>query len=577
MVHIIDNNAVNNLMTINQKTRDQLTSLIMDMDKIALQVVANPSIQNSLQTASKDNDTSNYFDDHWDEKLDTVALLTSLNGPNLLADRISVYTRSGDYVSTGIFPDSLPYIYSIMGQQWFIDRYIDIQNLRGARYMWPPSWDLYSKSPKKVLFSLSREIKDLDFSYGFVEIQLAYKHLEVLTRDYDSTHYSHYILTPDETIVYPYDSTPSNNAHAQYYYSKIPADNPSGYIKARNPYSKETEVITYSYCEKTDWILISVQSLKALREPLNFIVYLLLLTGGLLIITALILILIISNHLTKPLRNIRESINAVTLKKLSIDLDEELYHNEFKLLNDSFKQMFKRLQSSMDEVMVLKTSELNARILALQSQMNPHFIYNTLAVINASAIEENYDKTSQLCNQLSDLLRYSSNYKEGHVYIKDEVSNGKNYLQLMKFRFEDYFTYSFDVDADLENKILLPRLTLQPLLENCFSHGFKYKRPPWDIQVHIYSQDDYWFLEVIDNGTGFTNNQLVHLEQQLENFKKLPYESITNLSMGGLGLTNTLLRLYHCYGSELIYDFNSDGEHTCIKIGGPIDDTSTDC
>lgn len=238
-----------------------------------------------------------------------------------------------------------------------------------------------------------------------------------------------------------------------------------------------------------------------------------------------------------------------------------------------FLILFHKLEKSKNEVIELKTSEMHAQILALQSQMNPHFLYNTLSVINASAIEENYEKTSELCTRLSSMLRYSSSFHENMVTLGEELQHARDYLALMKERFEDGFTYSINCDEELQ-QLFVPKVIFQPLIENSFQHGFKKKRPPWHIHINVLHIKEYWILEITDNGTGFHPDRLSQLKQRLHDYFENPSNSISSFEFGGLALLNILIRLKYLYKDKLIFNVINleNNEGTTIQIGGPVYD-----
>lgn len=569
----IEENGIKHLMNINSISMDQYDTLFRDMDNMALQIIANPYIQEVFKEAKRDVSWDNYFTHDFKKRLDTIATLTSINGPNIFAHRISIYNNQGDFISTGVMPDSQTYIHNQMKKKKYRQWYNFILDLDGKRHLTPPSIDSWNKQRQKSLFTLSRELRDIDFSYGIVEIQLPYDRITQILKDKETGDPSHYLLTPTGEMAYPYSPNgPIDSTVTDYYMAHIPDSTLEGYFPITNPITDAKEIVAYSTSTMSNWILLSVQPLDTLLAPIQYMGLILLLIGCTLIIAALALISIITNHLTQPLKQLRTSINHISFKNLSIDMDQNYYSNELQLLNESFNKMLLRLENSMDEVVELKTSEMRSHILALQSQMNPHFLYNTLAVINASAIEEDYLKISKMCSKLSNILRYTSSFEEESVTLKQEFNNAKDYMALMKERFEDQLTYTFDMDSALGH-ISVPKLVLQPLLENCFSHGFKYKSPPWYVHIHIHASEHGWSMSVEDNGCGFDQDKLLVIQEELKAFYKQPKKKMSTMHIGGLALLNTLIRLQYYYKEDMIFHVDSDeNQGTKITIGGPMHD-----
>ncbi len=541
------------------------------MDKMALQIIANPSIQEVFKDAKRDSSPEDYFTHSYENRLQTIATLTSINGPNIFAHRISIYNDRGDFISTGVLPDSQVYIHNQMQKNQYREWYAHMLSLDGKRHLSPPTIDPWNRQRQKILFSLSRELRDVNFSYGIVEIQLPYDVIANIFEDYEDDGRKHYLLTPSSQMAYPYEQNTTNySVHMDYYMKQVPNGQTEGFYNTTNPVTGVKEVVAFSTSSISQWLLFSVQPMDTLLAPIQYMGLILLIIGCALIIAALALISIITNHLTSPLKQLRTSINDISFKNLSIEMDENYYNNELQLLNESFNKMLQRLEKSMDEVVELKTSEMRSHILALQSQMNPHFLYNTLAVINAAAIEEDYCKISKMCSKLSNILRYTSAFDDDTVTLEDEYRNAVNYMTLMKDRFEDQLEYSFAIDPSL-NQIPIPKLVLQPLLENCFSHGFRNKRPPWHVYINIGVKKNRWYITVEDNGCGFDEDKLKIIQDELNAFYNHPKNSLTQLSIGGLALLNTLIRLQFYYKNDMIFKVETEKhEGTKITIGGPL-------
>lgn len=230
--------------------------------------------------------------------------------------------------------------------------------------------------------------------------------------------------------------------------------------------------------------------------------------------------------------------------------------DEIKELEDSFEKMLERMNSSIIQ-------EKKAYALALQAQMNPHFLYNMLAVISSAGSEAGCDSVSTMCVELSDMLRYVAAYQKVTVPLKEEIIHTKNYLALMKSRYEDYFSYKIDVSDDLMN-IPVPKLFIQPLAENCFIHAFKEKEPPWNIDIKMIGTKDRWELIIKDNGSGISEERIAEIKDKID--KALNERQVGNI--GGLGIVNTIVRLTMTHNKNLKYDiYNDNGMEIKIVVG----------
>lgn len=185
--------------------------------------------------------------------------------------------------------------------------------------------------------------------------------------------------------------------------------------------------------------------------------------------------------------------------------------------------------------------------------MNPHFLYNTLAVIGSAGEEGGCENVSDMCLKLSDMLRYVTEYETVTVPLKDEIEHTKNYLSLMKSRYEDYFSYTIDVEKDLLN-MPVPKLFIQPLAENCFKHGFKEKAPPWNISIKMRGVESVWTLEIKDNGTGISDEKIESISAQIS--KAISEKKFNDTA--GLGIANTIIRLKMTHNEKIDYSITND-------------------
>jgi two-component system sensor histidine kinase YesM len=175
-----------------------------------------------------------------------------------------------------------------------------------------------------------------------------------------------------------------------------------------------------------------------------------------------------------------------------------------------------------------------------------------------------------MCIMLSDMMRYISSFLEGPVFLSDEIAHTINYLKLQKWRYKDLLDYSIDIPEEM-HKVRLPRLTIQPFVENCFSHAFKGIRPPFHISITGKIQSNNWRMEIIDNGCGFNPDAKKQVFTKLGNYLQDASEGnlLKYSEFGGLGIINVAARLEMLYGSSTIFlveDAPSKG--TIILLGG---------
>lgn len=202
-----------------------------------------------------------------------------------------------------------------------------------------------------------------------------------------------------------------------------------------------------------------------------------------------------------------------------------------------------KLQSSMHSEMALREGALQAQLTALQMQINPHFIYNTLNIISAKGLECGSEEITDICDQFAQMLRYATDLRTKSATLGEELQNARRYLQLVKARYEDQLTYVIDVPEDMHG-ITLPKLSLQPIVENTLTHGFAGRSDPRTVSLTSTAENGLLRLTIRDNGNGFSEESLLRLHAAFREMEENPFAFSCE---GGehMGLINTYLRLLH--------------------------------
>jgi two-component system, sensor histidine kinase YesM len=274
--------------------------------------------------------------------------------------------------------------------------------------------------------------------------------------------------------------------------------------------------------------------------------------------------------LTTPLDELQSLINSVDIGNLdfAFKMNDEI--DQVQHLESAFREMLIKLKDSIDDKIEARTDELRSHLFALQAQMNPHFIHNMMAVI--SSIAEEYDavEIEDICSKLSSIIRYTAQFEQTDISLGNEINHSKNYLELMHIRYEDRISYS--IHGEYPDGIKVPKFFLQPLVENCFKHGFINAQAPWNIDIAIIVTTKVWKIKITDNGSGFNEEILSLVDDLLKEVKESrASELLKNLQIGGMGLRNVFARLYLNYKEKLIFNIKNreDAQGAVIEIGGP--------
>ncbi len=249
---------------------------------------------------------------------------------------------------------------------------------------------------------------------------------------------------------------------------------------------------------------------------------------------------------------------------------------EIDRLFTRFKDMAEQLDNLIHKVYEAKIKEQSliaesrqAQMQALQMQINPHFIYNTLDSINWMALMAGNEDVSKMILALGQLFRSSMNTSGIYVKVDSAIENVRLYMYLQQVRFEEGLEYQIQVEEELKDAMILKNL-IQPLVENSIKHGIE----PWNIKgsvhISIKKAGDMVSVAVQDNGHGISQEKLDHLREQWKEIDKEEEESKNG--KGSVGLRNIMRRLWLCYGSRASFIISSSKETgTCTLINFPLE------
>lgn len=266
-------------------------------------------------------------------------------------------------------------------------------------------------------------------------------------------------------------------------------------------------VICFDRLEQSGWTSIAVFSVDALAGNLS---------AGLnrtfigvvcvQVLTSLLATLLVISMISKRINRLNQGVDSLKTGNFLAVIEDD-HKDEFTYLVDNFNGMSRTLRQLIDENYKVRLSEQEARLQSLMMQFNPHYLYNTLNVINWVALRGNTKKTSALIVSLSRMLRYTSDNRRECTPLADDIEWLKQYLVLMEARFEGLFSVTWDVSPDCLT-CELPKLFMQPLLENSILHGFGDRKSGGEITIRVRKLDEDVLCEVEDNGVGMSRDRI---------------------------------------------------------------------
>lgn len=267
-----------------------------------------------------------------------------------------------------------------------------------------------------------------------------------------------------------------------------------------------------------------------------------------------------------------------------VSLSEIMKKNKLQMEQDNLtydealEAIFSLLDGSMEREYEAKLLQKQAEFEAMRSQINPHFLYNTLDTIRGYALMENAPVTSQMIEMLSRLFRYMIGQKNELISIGSEIDIIQDYIKIQEYRQNQHIVLVQKIDSDLREKNILsykiPKLSLEPLVENSIKHGMTGRNREFIITIHISSTKNRLLLNVSDNGCGMTADELAKLNIKLQSNETQVIGSSEKGKKGtGIALTNVNSRIKLFYGDEYGLSVQSDINYgTDIQIMLPLKD-----
>jgi two-component system sensor histidine kinase YesM len=258
-----------------------------------------------------------------------------------------------------------------------------------------------------------------------------------------------------------------------------------------------------------------------------------------LIIIFMVVLIIIANSITNPIRRLQKEMAEIESLNYDGSLQSEVEGTkEVVELNKSFNSMMGRIKELMQSIVEEKEEQRKSELKALQNQINPHFLYNTLDSVIALIDKGENEQAEKMIVALSKFFRISISKGHNVIPLTNEIEHAKYYLLIQKMRFGDTFSYDISVEPGLENYYVV-KLILQPIVENSIGHGLK-EGEEGHINIKAYIQDKFIRFDVSDDGYGMTPSKVEELQKSL----------IDNTVYKGVGLKNVFQRLRIYYGNE---------------------------
>jgi len=236
------------------------------------------------------------------------------------------------------------------------------------------------------------------------------------------------------------------------------------------------------------------------------------------------------------------------------------------------KLALKKLGQLLDNKEANQLSNRQAQYLALQNQINPHFLYNTLEAIRGEALSEGMENIANITEAMATFFRYTISNMDNLVSLEEELSNAENYFAIQNYRFGERISMQVDIEPGSEaaRDVKIPKLTLQPIIENAIIHGLEHQVQPGKVSVHIGIVEQRLLIEITDDGVGMSESTLEEINRRLLHPETvLPSEEKPRT--GGIALINVDNRIKLIFGEQYGLKVSSiKGYGTRVEVSLPV-------
>lgn len=324
--------------------------------------------------------------------------------------------------------------------------------------------------------------------------------------------------------------------------------------------SNERYQVGVQKMRKTGWSLVSVTKASSITNSINMTILYLLLTGAVLILVVILALNYVLSKVVKPITLLKKSMDEAEESNLKVRVPVTA-KDEVGMLAKSYNKMMDRIEILMDQVVEEQEDKRKFELQALQAQINPHFLYNTLDSIIWMAEMKN-EKVVPMTEALAKLFRISLNKGNEFIALENELEHVRNYLIIQSMRYLNKFEYEIQMEDGIR-KCRTVKLIVQPIVENCIYHGVKMKKAKGHIWIRAFQRENAAVIEIEDNGAGMKKEVC---ESILDSHAKRE-----NITGSGVGVRNVNERIKLYFGKEYGLQFESEeGEGTKVTILLPI-------
>ncbi|WP_444659163.1 sensor histidine kinase [Caproiciproducens sp. R2] len=488
-----------------------------------------------------------------------MSLLYETNRDLLIS--IGVFSNSGEVIAAEPLTQLKPSA-NVSGENWFKNAARKIEN---CHFSTPHVQNLFVDPDNKYrwVVSLSRSVELTSagsITHGVLLVDMNFSGIEQICKNVDLGESGYiYLIDGNGEIIY--------HPRQQLIYSNLIHEN--NYAAARyddgnhnETFEGQQRLVTVKTAGYTGWKIIAVTPTQDITSNYQqfrlFTLFFIFFAIFLMIFVNMFL----SSRIANPLKELELSVKELDRGNLSgVDISVSGSY-EVQHLGKTIRSMVDQMRRLMDDIVAEQESKRRSELDALQSQINPHFLYNTLDSIIWMIENERYDGAVTMVTALARLFRISLSKGKNIITVSDELEHVRNYLTIQKMRYKNKFSY--EISAEPETlKCATIKLIVQPLVENAIYHGMEFMSGDGEIRIKAYREGNDLYIDIIDNGLGMPQEQADAL---------LTQETTKVRGKGsGIGLKNVKERIQLYFGSEYgLAIYSEPDEGTTARIHLPL-------
>ncbi|WP_078552899.1 sensor histidine kinase [Bacillus alkalicellulosilyticus] len=534
--------AIDENLNLLYQGKVNIETYIRELNNQALVIYQNPDFMNYLKS-------SRFPTDHGARNIVNTVLQTLLYSDDSINRVYMSILNSNHFVSVSR-RSTVIYIENVDNRNQ--DFYLRAEESPYNQYIQPiynPHPELRRTNP----FTLHRAFTNVpsDEVLAFISLEVNPTKITDLSRQlYDADVEEFYIISQDGSFIFSsQNGRYSEDEQSSWVQDLLSAKQDRGFIEKKEDTFHGVMVYETTSEATGEWILVKRLPYTTLNESAYSVAMINILFGVIGLVLVILATFLVSFQITKPIKILVQNIRQVEKGNMKAQF-KSLGNDEIGLLGERFKMMIEKINNLINREYKLEIENKNNQLKVLQSQINPHFLYNALQSIGTVALKNKVPEIYTSLTDLSEIMRYGMNMDEGIVQLEKELNYSKAYLLLQKQRFGDDFEFTIKVDPQAL-QIKVPKMIMQPIIENYFKHGFDSREGVGNLVIECTISEPFVIMTIRDNGLGVSEERLKEIQRHFYAKHNRGRED-TNI-----GLKNVFVRLKLYYSNQATLRLNN--------------------